>query len=51
MKSVTDLPKKILDFRMYDAIPSKEKPTQVGETDPEMENFLPLLRDYLKSER
>ncbi len=36
---------------MFDAIPSREKLSQAGETDPEMDKFLPLLKDYLRSEQ
>jgi hypothetical protein len=46
-----DMPKHLpaLDFRMYDAILSERKSTQASIPDPEMEKFLPLLKDYLKS--
>jgi len=41
-------PPKNPPIRMYDAVPSKAKSIQASETDPEMEKFLPMLKDYLK---
>jgi hypothetical protein len=35
---------------MYDAILSQRTPLLANATDPDMEKFIPLLNDYLKSE-
>ncbi|KAF7768105.1 hypothetical protein Agabi119p4_7348 [Agaricus bisporus var. burnettii] len=46
--SSNELQKNPFDFRVYDAILSKQRPLQASAPDPEMEKFIPLLNDYLK---
>ncbi|KAF8654619.1 hypothetical protein AX16_003530 [Volvariella volvacea WC 439] len=49
--SVKDLPSTKVsrsDFRLYDAVLSKEDRRPAPAVDPEMEKFIPLLNDYLK---
>lgn len=36
------------DFKMYDAIPAMEEPLAVDDSE-EMDKFLPMLNNYLKS--
>lgn len=38
-----------VDFKMYDAIPAVQQPLSTDEPT-EMDKFLPMLNDYLKSE-
>lgn len=45
-----DVPPKKTDFNMYDAILSGTDSVPPPVFDPEMEKFMPMLTDYLKSE-
>jgi hypothetical protein len=45
-----DLPQKEMGFKMYDVILSGEGDAPAPTFDPEMEKFMPMLTDYLKSE-
>lgn len=51
MLSHKDVAAKAADFKMYDAILSgAEKKTPSSGFDSDMDKFLPMLSDYLKSE-
>jgi hypothetical protein len=45
-----DLPPKQTDFKMYDAILYGDGGTPAPTFDSDMDKFLPMLTDYLKSE-
>jgi len=48
--SSRDLPPKAAndDIKMYDAVLERDKSARESAKDPEMDKFLPLLKDYLK---
>ena len=45
--SSKEVEKNPVDFKMYDAILSGQKP---ADNSSEMDNFMPMLNDYLKSQ-
>ncbi len=42
--------KSAIDFRMYDAVPANQKLMAKDQASIELDKFLPLLNDYLKSQ-
>lgn len=47
--SSKEISKNTIDFKMYDAIPAAQQSSYSGDSS-EMDKFLPMLNDYLKSE-
>lgn len=47
-KNPDEQPKSVNYFKLYDAVPTEQTPA--SQTTNEVDKFLPLLKDYLKSQ-